>query len=75
MIFSCPFYWFMRALLFKQKIRRYTVLSSPVSIDNLSFIGFSHTLYSCYRMVPSAIWEIFSEFVIFFNLFQEPLGK
>ena len=23
---------------------------------------------SCYRRVPSAIWEIFSEFLIFFNL-------
>ena len=27
------------------------------------------------RMVPSAIWEIFSEFLIFCNLFHEPLGK
>ena len=27
------------------------------------------------RMVPSAIWEIFSEFLIFCNLFYEPLGK
>ena len=75
MIFSCPFYWFMRTLLFKQKTRRYTVLSSPVSIDNLSFISFLHTLCSCYRMVPSAIWEIFSEFLIFCNLFHEPLGE
>ena len=75
MIFSCPFYWFMSTLPFKQKTRRYTVLSSPVSIGNLSFIGFLHTLCSCYCMVSSAIWEIFSEFLIFFNLFQEPLGK
>ena len=30
---------------------------------------------SCYRMVPSAIWEIFSEFFIFCNLFHEPLGE
>ena len=30
---------------------------------------------SCYRTVPSAIWEIFSEFLIFCNLFHEPLGE
>ena len=30
---------------------------------------------SCYRTVPSAIWEIFSEFHIFCNLFHEPLGE
>ena len=30
---------------------------------------------SCYRTVPSALWEIFSEFLIFCNLFQEPLGE
>ena len=27
-------------------------------------------LGSCYRMVSSAIWEIFSEFLIFCNLFE-----
>ena len=32
-------------------------------------------LSSCYRTVPSAIWEIFSEFLIFCNLFHEPLGE
>ena len=35
---------------------------------------------SCYHMVPSAIWEIFSEFLIFCSLFKiiakyEKLGK
>ena len=30
---------------------------------------------SCYRTVPSALWEIFSQFLIFRNLFHEPLGK
>ena len=30
---------------------------------------------SCYRTVPSAIWEIFSKFIIFCNLFHEPLGE
>ena len=29
----------------------------------------------CCRTVPSAIWEIFSEFLIFCNLFHEPLGE
>ena len=29
---------------------------------------------SCYRTVPSAIWEIFPDFLIFCNLFYEPLG-
>ena len=33
------------------------------------------TISSCYRTVPSAIWEIFSEFLIFCNLFHEPLGE
>ena len=28
---------------------------------------------SCNRTVPSAIWEIFPEFLLFFNLFHEPL--
>ena len=27
---------------------------------------------SCYRMVPSAIWQIFPKFLIFCNLFHEP---
>ena len=30
---------------------------------------------SCYRTVPGVIWEIFSEFLIFCNLFHEPLGE
>ena len=30
---------------------------------------------SCYHTVPSAIWEIFSEFVIFCNLFHKTLGE
>ena len=30
---------------------------------------------SCYLTVLSAIWEIFSEFLIFCNLFHEPLGE
>ena len=30
---------------------------------------------SCYRVAPSAIWEIFSEFLIFCNLFHKPSGE
>ena len=30
---------------------------------------------SCYRTVASAIWGMFHEFVIFFNLIREPLGE
>ena len=36
--------------------------------DSEKFIFFE--LCSCYRTVPSAIWEIFSEFLIFCNLFK-----
>ena len=32
-------------------------------------------LSSSYHMVLSAIWEIFSEFLIFCNFFPEPLGE
>ena len=35
----------------------------------------SKGICSCYRTVPSAIWEIFSEFLIFCNLFFELLGE
>ena len=30
---------------------------------------------SCYRTVQSAIWLIFSEFLIFCNFFHESLGE
>ena len=33
------------------------------------------TISSYYRTVPNAIWEIFSEFLIFCKLFHEPLGE
>ena len=35
----------------------------------------SNSISSCYRTVPSAVWEILSEFLIFCNLFHEPLGE
>ena len=63
-------------------------LKSMLSSELLSF-GFSlketltllrhvanqKIIRSRYRTVPSAIWEIFSEFLIFCNLFHEPLGE
>ena len=36
--------------------------------------GTKNITCSCYCTVLSAIWEIFSEFLIFCNLFHEPLG-
>ena len=33
------------------------------------------SISSCYRTLPSAIWEIFFEFIIFCSLFHEPLGE
>ena len=33
------------------------------------------TVSSCYLTAPSAIWDIFSDFLIFRNFFHEPLGK
>ena len=39
------------------------------------FLNMANLLRSCYRTVPSAIWETFSEFRIFCNLFHEPLGE
>lgn len=32
-------------------------------------------LCSCFRTVPRAIWEIFSDFLIFSNLFREHFGE
>ena len=43
--------------------------------NNLTFSVFHHHFHSCYRTVPSAIWKVFSEFLIFSNLFHELLGK
>ena len=45
--------------------------------DNICKIWFTKLTYfcSCYRKVPNSIWEIFSEFLIFCNLFHEPLGE
>ena len=33
------------------------------------------TISSCSHTMPSAIWEIFSEFLTFCNIFKEPLGE
>ena len=34
-----------------------------------------YVICSCYRTLPSAIWEIFCEFLIFCDLYHEPLGE
>ena len=48
-------------------------------MNDYSFVfycgGHIADLSSCYRTVSSAIWEIFSEFFIFCNLFHESLGE
>ena len=44
-------------------------------IDLIKQVHQKSVIYSCYRMVASAIWEIFSEFLMFYNLFHEPLGE
>ena len=32
-------------------------------------------MISTYHMVPSVVWQIFYEFLIFCDLFHEPLGE
>ena len=49
------------------------ITTSSVSCFNLDFKNI--IISSCYRTAPSAIWEIFSEFLIFCNLLHKPLGK
>ena len=49
---------------------RYCLLCILMTLKNVS-----NALSSCYRTVPSAMWEIFSKFLIFCNLFHEPLGE
>ena len=48
---------------------------TPTSYFKRNYSNINITLCRCYRTVPSAIWEIFSEFFIFCNLFHEPLGE
>ena len=42
---------------------------------NFFLPGMCNNLSSCYRTVPSAIWEILSGFLIFCNSFRGPLGE
>ena len=49
---------------------RYCIINIMVSVSLGSFLR-----VSCYGTVPSAIYEIFSEFLIFSNLFDEHLGE
>ena len=51
---------------------------NPVKPEMNAFLNTdnrTNLISSCYRTLPSAIWEIFSEFLIFCNLFHEPLGE
>ena len=63
-------------LINKQKVQAQSILMILKLLCNTSMIWmiFIKTC-SCYRTVTSAIWEIFSEFLIFCNLFYEPLGE
>ena len=47
-----------------------------LNVSSVSFIQMKRlTIRSCYLTVPSAVWEIFSGFLIFCNFFHEPLGE
>ena len=58
----------------KKKHQNMHLYESKNKLSAFSFTCLCQTICSCYRMVPSAIWEIFSECLIFCNLFHEPLG-
>ena len=45
--------------------------SRPIRLQIFCTLAISNS----YRTVPSTIWRIFSEFLIFCNLFHEPLGE
>ena len=53
---------------------RYEYIKSKISIISLT-IPLYWNISTSYRTVPSPIWEIFSQFLIFWNLFHEPLGE
>ena len=60
--------------ILSQKLLKEATIHFYCLSDELRFSDIC-TISSCYRTVPSAIWEIFSEFLIFWNLFHEPLGE
>ena len=57
-------------------LKNYLMLNKDIMInDRILRKNERIMISSCYRTVPSAIWEIFSEFLVFCNLFHEPLGE
>ena len=53
---------------------KYGQYCTPLTQSDCRYF-FALAISSCYRTVPSAIWEIFSEFLISCNLFCEPLDE
>ena len=60
-------------MLFGWRQKCAMLIANHLSSADESF--YIYILCSCYRTMPSAVWEIFSEFLIFCNLFHEPLGE
>ena len=57
-------------------LKNYLMLNKDIMInDRILRKNERIMISSCYRTVPSAIWEIFSKFLVFCNLFHEPLGE
>ena len=50
------------------QISKTTAADTFLDVPDILFVK----ICSCYCTLPSAIWEIFSEFLIFCNLFHEP---
>ena len=81
----CSFYYnknlSLKAVILDTKIRLINLYRMNESWINVIgnwclqlVIEKSNVICSCDRMMPSAIWEIFSQFLICCNLFHEPLG-
>ena len=68
------FFLFSKTVKILKTEYKYGQYCTPLTQSDCRYI-FVLVISSCYRTVPSAIWEIFSEFLIFYNLFHEPLGK
>ena len=60
--------------LIPEKSSWYTNYARTISSVSRSSVDLNY-LRSCYRTVLGAIWEIFSEFFMFCNLFHKPLGE
>ena len=60
--------------LIPENSSRYTNYAKTISSVSRSSVDLNY-LRSCYRTVLGAIWEIFSEFFMFCNLFHKSLGE